>query len=86
MHRILSNNSRKKSQVYFSFFNYTHPLRTDTHKKIEENLNLSCNLRTPVYNLRSDIVRHKHDGGCSSVVEPRIVVPVVVGSIPIAHP
>lgn len=26
------------------------------------------------------------NGGCSSVVEPRIVVPVVVGSIPIAHP
>lgn len=26
------------------------------------------------------------DGGCSSVVESRIVIPVVVGSIPISHP
>ncbi len=25
-------------------------------------------------------------GGCSSVVEPRIVTPVVVGSSPIIHP
>lgn len=26
------------------------------------------------------------NGGCSSMVEPRIVIPVVVGSSPISHP
>ena len=27
-----------------------------------------------------------NNGGCSSMVEPRIVIPVVVGSSPISHP
>ena len=31
-------------------------------------------------------LRCKLDGGRSSAVEPRIVVPVVVGSNPIVHP
>ena len=31
-------------------------------------------------------LKRQNDGDCSSVVEPRIVIPVVAGSIPVSHP
>ena len=41
---------------------------------------------SPVGRANSGVVQNSFNGGCSSAVESRIVIPVVVGSNPISHP
>ena len=75
MHKTFFNN---KTQ-YWSVLNAKWPFRV---------LAVRRQLGEAAFDGAGDLVYFNivFNGGCSSMVEPRIVIPAVVGSSPISHP